>query len=96
VIFLVEILVILVRLSVEHLVEMAAGVHLWWFVRGCEPFQYEMKGAQSLIESTRNMVSTSGGCQISMELTFRFLAFQARFKKLVAVVCGKGALTTQN
>ena len=49
-VFLVKIYVVLVRLSVEYLVEMRAGVHLWWSVCGCEPFQRKIKGTQGLFE----------------------------------------------
>ena len=77
VILLVKIPVVLVRLSVEHLVEMPAGVHLWWFARSREPFQHQVKGAQSLIESGKRRFSLCV-CSMSMGRTYRFRSFSAR------------------
>ena len=49
VILLVEVPVILVRLPVEHLIEVPAGIHL--LVCGRELFQYMAKGTQGVIKA---------------------------------------------
>ena len=72
----VEIFVIFVRLSVEHLVETPAGVLLWWLVCVCELFQHKAKGTQSFFEPG-NAVITSGitECLWDGPAAFRHLRF---------------------
>jgi hypothetical protein len=59
VVLFVEILVILIRLSIERIVKMSPGVHFCWFIRGQELFQHQTQLAQSVIEPG-SMVSEPG------------------------------------
>ena len=47
-IFFVEVSVVLVCLLVEHLVEVATGVH-WWFTRWRELFNSVAQGVDSVV-----------------------------------------------
>ena len=95
-ILLVKILVIFVCLSVEHLVEMPAGVHLRWFVRGCEPLQHEMKGAQSFFEPRYTRFQTLWSLGVDgTDLSFS-VGFDPLLEAAMVVVCGTAMLTIRN
>ena len=54
-VLLVEVPIILVRLPVEHLIKVPAGIHL--FVCARELFQYKAKGAQSVVKAGKAFMS---------------------------------------
>ena len=53
VVLLVEVSVVLVRLSVEHLVEVSTGIHLWRFIMWRELFDGDAQSPYRIEESER-------------------------------------------
>lgn len=57
-VLLVEISIVFVCLSVEHVVKMPAFIHLQWFARHLQFLKYKAQGPESLIEP-EEVVSSS-------------------------------------